>query len=67
MFPVRIVVPEPIWLKTPLPLMSFEIVMVLLRLTASVPLSTTLPDPRLPVVPLLPICKVPDVIVVVPV
>jgi len=60
-------VPPPIWLTIPVPEMLFATVIVSLRLKASVALSTTLAVPSVPEVPPLPICSVPDEMVVVPV
>ena len=63
------VVPEPIWFNVPKPVMALPTVMELLRLNAKLAPSAmeTAPVPSVPVVPPLPICKVPVLMVVVPV
>jgi hypothetical protein len=65
---VRIVRPEPDWATVPEPVIALLIVKFALafRLKTKAALSTTLPLPKLPVAPPLPICKVPLLIVVVP-
>ena len=64
--PVRISVPGPCWIDAPGPEILLEKVTVSERLKAKVPVpvKATLPAPRLPVVPPLPTCNVPAVIVV---
>jgi hypothetical protein len=64
--PVRVSVLVPSLLRLPVPEMALATVSALERLKASVPLLATLPAPRLPVAPPLPICSVPDEIVVPP-
>lgn len=61
-----LVVPVPIWSKEPVPLMACVMLIASERLNAKTPLSTTPPVPSVPAVPPLPICKVPALIVVVP-
>ena len=66
--PVRVVVPVPACVSVPLPLMTPATVSASLRLKISVPpLTTSGPAPSVPVVPPLPICSVPALIVVAPV
>ena len=50
----------------PVPLITLATVIALLRLKSATPLLTTAPVPSVPVVPPLPICSVPALIVVVP-
>jgi hypothetical protein len=63
--PVSTVVPAPIWLMAPVPLRTPPTSSVSDRLNASAPLLTTSPA-MLPVLPPLPICRVPALIVVPP-
>ena len=63
--PVRIVVPAPAWFSVPVPLTTPAYVRELLRLKISALLSVMLPATA-PVVPPLPICSVPALIVVPP-
>ena len=56
----------PLLVTAPVPLIAFATVIASLRLNANVPLLTTAPVPSDPVVPPLPICNVPVLIVVVP-
>ncbi len=58
--------PVPDWIKLPVPLMRLATVMLFVRLNISAALSVTLPEPRVPVVPELPIWSVPALIVVTP-
>ena len=68
MLPVRVSTLGPICIRPPLPVMVCEKVAAVERSKASNPLSATpLVLPTEPVVPPLPICKVPALIVVCPV
>ena len=58
--------PVPAWVSEPVPVMTPAKVMLSERLKASTPLSVTLPAIE-PVVPPLPTCSVPALIVVPPV
>ncbi len=62
----NLVVPAPIWSTEPVPLMACVMLFASERLNANMPLSTTPAVPSVPVVPPLPTCKVPALIVVVP-
>jgi hypothetical protein len=64
--PVSVNVPAPSFVSAPVPLIALATVNESLRLNVSVELFTTAPVPRVPVVPPLPICNVPALIVVVP-
>ena len=66
MVPVRITVPDPACVKDPVPLITFDTVKVPVSLNISALLLVILPEPKVPVVPPLPICNVPAVIVVTP-
>ena len=63
------VVPVPACVRAPVPLMVLFNVQLLLRLNANVPLLVMAPVcvPKLPVLPPLPNCRVPALMVVVPV
>ena len=63
---VRVVVPFPAWVKVPVPLIALPRVNASLRFTTSELLSTTLPLPRVPLVPPLPTPRVPAVMKVPP-
>ena len=66
--PLKVVVPAPNFVSVPVPVMFWLIVMASERLMVRLPLSVMpLLDAILPVVPPLPICKVPELMVVVPV
>ena len=58
--------PVPAWDKVPVLLTRLATVMLLVRSKVKVALSTTLPVPRVPVVPAFPIWSVPALIVVPP-
>ena len=64
---VRVVVPAPAWVTSPVPLIVLPMVNASLRFTTSELLSTTAPLPRVPVVTPLPTWSVPPEILVVPV
>jgi hypothetical protein len=64
---VNVVVPLPAWVTEPAPEIALPTVIASLRLNASAALSVTLPEPKEPLVPPLPICNVPAVMVVAPV
>ena len=64
--PVRIVVPDPAWMRLPDPLMGLERVSVSLFHTIRFALLITLPLPRVPFVPPMPIWRAPPEIVVGP-
>ena len=59
--------PAPSWRKTPVPAITSATPMLSERLNINVPLLVTVPVPKLPVVPELPTCAVPELIVVPPV
>ena len=65
--PVRVVVPEPTCVTEPVPEIALATDRALVRLKSKAALLTTLPEPSDPVVPVLPICKAPPLMVVVPV
>ena len=64
--PVKIVVFVLFFVTEPVPPMSLATVTASLRLNTSEALSVTAPVPSVPAVPPLPICRVPEEIVVVP-
>ena len=64
--PLKVKAPAPSCLTMPEPEMTFGIPTALLRLNTKVALFTILPLPKLPEVPALPTCKVPALMVVVP-
>ena len=64
--PVSVSVPAPSLMSVPEPLIAPSNVRLPARLITSTPLFTTLPLPSVPVVPPLPTCKVPALIVVPP-
>ena len=64
--PLKTVIPFPAWVSEPVPEMTLATVKLFVRLNTSIPLLMMLPDPRVPVVPPLPICSVPPLTVVVP-
>ena len=59
--------PLPSCVTEPVPEIALATVRVFVRLKSKAALSTMLPDPSAPVVPLPPICNAPPVIVVAPV
>ena len=65
---VKVVVLLALLLRVPAPLMALATVMLSERLKAKPALldKATDPEPRVPVVPPLPICKVPPLMLVVP-
>ena len=64
--PVKIVVPEPDWVRLPVPLMASETLVLLVRSKVNAALSVTFPVPSAPVAPALPIWSVPALMEVVP-
>jgi hypothetical protein len=64
--PVNIKVPDPDCVSDPVPVMAVERMTVSERLKARVALSVIEPDPKVPIVPALPIWSVPALIVVEP-
>ena len=65
--PERVRLFGPAWISTPLPEITWPSVMSVVRFTFSDALLTMLPEPMVPVAPPSPICKVPPVMVVIPV
>ena len=63
--PVSVSTPAPCLVKVPVPEITLETVKSLLRLNINAALLVTLPEPKTPVSPPLPICKLPFEIVVV--
>ena len=64
--PVSVAVPAASFVNVPVPLMSFVTVIASLRFNRSAVLLMTAPVPSVPVVVLLPTCRMPALIVVVP-
>ena len=64
--PVSVVVPAPNWVNVPVPVMFCPSVNASLRLMRRAALFVMVPLPSVPVVPPLPTCSVPALIVVVP-
>jgi len=65
--PVSVVVPVPAWVSVPVPLIALATVRALLRLIVNAGVIDDAPAPSAPVVPPLPTCSVPALIVVTPV
>ena len=63
--PVSVSVLSPLCCKPPVPVMAWAMLTSSERLKAKVPLTDTAPVPNEPVVPALPTCKVPALMVVV--
>ena len=63
MAPERVRLPAPAWVRLPVPEMMLATERALLRLKTKAALFVTAPDPRVPVVPASPTCRVPAEIV----